>query len=330
MVKCMSNIKDVAKLAGCGIATVSRVINKSGYVKKETREKVEKVIIELGYQPNEIARSMTRQKNNLVAFILPNSKHIFFGELLYYVEEELFNYGYKLMLCNSSEKIEKEIVYLDMLKNNRVDAVILLTNNDVEQYLNKNLPIVSFDRYFENVPYVASDNYHGGVLAAKRLISHGCKNIMFIGDDAQGEHTQVKTDVSKRRLGFINTLKDNNIKNIISLEYPLQNYFVSEEQFSNLLKPYTGVDGVFCISDAVAYTVIKVFQSKGIRVPEDVKVIGFDGGRSFNNLGMKITSINQNSKKIAIAICKLLLGFDIHNRNKSIIIPVEIAEGDTA
>ena len=89
---------------------------------------------------------MTRQKNNIVAFILSNSMHLFFGELLYHVEEELFEYGYKLMVCNSSRKLEKEIIYLDMLKNNRVDAVILLTNNDVEKYLNKSLPIVSFDR----------------------------------------------------------------------------------------------------------------------------------------------------------------------------------------
>jgi DNA-binding LacI/PurR family transcriptional regulator len=87
----MANIKEVAKKAGVGIATVSRVINNSGYVKKETREKIEKVIKDINYMPNEIARSMTRQKNNIVAFILPNSTHLFFGELLYYVEEELFN-----------------------------------------------------------------------------------------------------------------------------------------------------------------------------------------------------------------------------------------------
>jgi DNA-binding LacI/PurR family transcriptional regulator len=326
----MANIKDVAKKAGCGIATVSRVINKSGYVKKETREKVESIIKELGYQPNEIARSMTKQKNNIVGFILPNSKHIFFGELLYHVEEELFDLGYKLMLCNSSEKIEKEILYLDMLKNNRVDALILLTNNDVEKYLNKKLPIVSFDRYFDNVPYVASDNYMGGVLAAKRLLKHGCKKIMFVGDDAQGEYTEVKTDVSRRRMAFFETLKANNIDNIINIEYPLKNYFVTVEQFSQLLKPYPDVDGIFCISDFVAYTVIKVLEARGKRVPEDVKVIGYDGGRTFYNFGKKITSINQDSKSIAKGIIKLLLEFDPNNPEKKIIIPVEISEGETA
>ncbi|HPJ24404.1 MAG TPA: substrate-binding domain-containing protein, partial [Bacillota bacterium] len=262
--------------------------------------------------------------------ILPNSKHLFFGELLYNVEEELFEYGYKLMLCNSSEKLEKEIVYLDMLKNNRVDAVILLTNNDVEKYLNKKLPIVSFDRYFDDVPFVASDNYQGGILAADRMIKHGCKQIMFIGDDAQGEHTDVKTDVSNRRIGFINRLNEHGFTNIINLEYPLKNYFVTVEQFEKYLAPYPDVDGIFCISDSVAYTVIKVLQGKGKRVPEDVKVIGYDGGKTFNNLGMKITSIDQDPVKIAKAIRELLMNYDYENKQKKIIIPVSISEGDTA
>lgn len=326
----MANIKDVAKKAGVGIATVSRVINHSGYVKKETREKIEKVIKELNYQPNEIARSMTLQKNHIIAFILPNSKHLFFGELLYHVEEELFRYGYKLMLCNSSEQLEKEIVYLDMLNNNRVDGIILLTNNDVERYLNNNLPIISFDRYFDNIPYVASDNYHGGVLAAERLLKHGCQHIMFIGDDAQGEHTEVKTDVSKRRIGFLEHLAKQGFTNVINLEYPLKNYFVTVEQFTELLSPYSDVDGIFCISDAVAYTVIKVLEQKGLSVPEDVKVIGYDGGRTFNNLGKRITSIDQDPEKIAIAIRELLIDYDINDTNKKIIIPVKIMEGDTA
>jgi len=223
----MASIIEVAKKAGVGIATVSRVINNSGYVKKETREKIEEVIKEIGYVPNEIARSMTLQKNNIVAFILPNSTHLFFGELLYFVEEELFNKGYKLMICNSSMQTEKDLAYIELLKKNRVDAIILLTNNDVESYLDKSLPIISFDRKFEGVPFVASDNYHGGVMAARHLVEKGCKHIMFIGDDAQGVHTKVSTEVSKRRLGFIEELKKHGIDNMINVEYPLGNYIYS-------------------------------------------------------------------------------------------------------
>ncbi len=325
----MANIKDVALKAGVGIATVSRVINNSGYVKKETREKVEKIILEIEYVPNEIARSMTLQKNNIVAFILPNSTHLFFGELLYFVEEELFEHGYKLMICNSSEQIAKEIVYLEMLKNNRVDAVILLTNNDVESLIDKSKPVVSFDRRFEDVPYVASDNYKGGVMAAKKLLELGCKKFMFIGDDAQGDDSPVVTEVTNRRLGFNEYLKSNNINDIINIEYPLGDYIVSADYIHGLMSDYKDVDGIFAISDAAAAAVIKEIEKSGKRVPEDVKVIGFDGGRSFLNLGKRISSIGQSPKLIAKAICSTIVNYYNNETVEDKIIPVYFSDGDT-
>lgn len=325
----MANIKDVAAKAGVGIATVSRVINNSGYVKKETRAKVEKVIEEIEYIPNEIARSMTLQKNNIVAFILPNSTHLFFGELLYFVEAELFEHGYKLMICNSSEQLYKEVVYLEMLKNNRVDAVILLTNNDVDAYIDKSKPVVSFDRRFEGVPIVASDNYGGGVMAAKKLIDLGCEKYMFIGDDAQGDSSSVITEVTKRRTGFNDHLKSVGITDVTNIEYPLGDYIVSDEYIHGLLEKHPDIDGIFAISDAAAAAVIKELQHKGKRVPEDVKVIGFDGGRSFLNLGKKITSIGQSPDLIAKEICYTIMNFYNNEAVKDRIIPVYFEEGDT-
>lgn len=326
----MANIKDVAREAGVGIATVSRVINNSGYVKTATREKIERVINELNYVPNEIARSMTKQKNNIVAFILPNSMYLFFGELLYFVEEELYKHGYKVMICNSSEELEKEIVYLDMLKNNRVDAVIILTNNNVEPYLNKSLPIISFDRRFVDIPFVASDNYEGGVIAAKRLIEKGCKKFMFIGDDAQGDNTEVITEVTKRRVGFTEYLESTGISDVVNIEYPLGNYLVETESIRKQIIGFPEIDGIFAISDAVAYVTIKVLESMGKRVPEDVKVIGFDGGRDFLNFGKKITSIGQSPKLIAQAISKSIQSFYDKTVTENRIVPVYLYEGDTA
>jgi len=325
----MATIKDIAKQAGVGIGTVSRVVNNSGYVKKETREKVEQIIKKMNYVPNEIARSMATQRNNIVAFILPNSMHLFFGELLYYLEEELFKDGYKVLVCNSSQQLRKEIIYLDMLKNNRVDAVILLTNNDIEKYLVKSLPILSFDRRFEDIPFVASDNYHGGEIAAQKLMDAGCQNFLFIGDDAQGEHTHVSTEVTKRRVGFTDYLKKHHVRNIYTIEYPLEDYFINEFQIYELIKDLPPADGIFTVSDAVAMATIKALKMMGKSVPEDVKVIGFDGGRSFLNLGMKITSISQSPEQIAIAMSDIINAFYSKKPIKNHIVPVTLVEGDT-
>lgn len=326
----MSSIKEVAKIAGVGIATVSRVINDSGYVKNETRLKVESVIKELNYRPNEIARSMTRQRNGIVAFILPNTKHLFFGELVHYVEKELFEYGYQLLICNSTKKIEKEIVYLDMLKNNRVDAIIFLTNNDIEGHLDNKLPLISFDRRFEGIPYVSSDNYAGGVLAADHLVKQGCKNMMFIGDDAQGEHNSVETEVSNRRKGFFDQLQKLGINNAVNVEYPLGDYIEIPKELFTKINKYKDTDGIFCISDAVAHSVIKNLEENGKRVPEDVKVIGFDGGRSFINLGKKLTSIEQNPELIAKAMVEMINKFYNKEKVNNKMLPVSLSLGDTA
>jgi DNA-binding LacI/PurR family transcriptional regulator len=326
----MASIKEVALKAGVGIATVSRVINKSGYVKKETKERVEEVIKSLKFKPSAIARSMTLQKNNIVAFILPNTKHLFFGELLYEVEKALFKRNYKLMLCTSSENIEKEIIYLEMLKTNRVDAIILLTNNDIEPYLNKGDHIVSFDRIFDGFPYVASDNFKGGTLAALHLIERGAKRFMFIGDDQQGIHTKVKTDVSLRKKAFLQTIKEHTHSEVIDVEYPLGNYIdLPEFVYEEVLK-HKDVDGIFCISDAVAARIVKVLESSGKRVPEDVKVIGYDGVDSFLNLGKSLTSINQRVDLTAEAIAIAIDSFELKEEKQlKTITDVELVIGET-
>lgn len=325
----MPTINDVAKQAGVGIATVSRVINRSGYVKEETRIKVEHVIKEMGYKPNEIARSMTKQKNGIVAFVIPTTKHLFFAELVHHVEEELFKYGYKVLLCNSTKKLEKELTYLEMLQNNRVDAMILLTNSDIEGYFKKDMPLVSFDRIFEDFPFVASDNYQGGVLAATHLIERGCKQLMFIGDDAQGRTAKIVTEVSKRRSGFIDQAKKLGYNNVIDIEYPLDDYISIPKEIHEKIHQYPEVDGIFCISDSVASKVISNLIARGKKVPEDVKVIGFDGGRSFINLGMTMTSISQNPKALAVAIKDMIEAYYKKEKRQSKILPVSLAIGET-
>lgn len=325
----MANIKDVAKKAGVGIATVSRVINNSGYVGKETREKVEKVIAELNYVPNEIARSMLKQKNNIVAFVLPTTSHLFFGELLNYLEEELFNNGYKLLLCNSFRRLEKELVYLDMLKNNRVDAMILLTNSDIEKHLDKSLPIISFDRHYPGFPYVSSENYKGGRLAAKTLIDRGCKNLVFIGDDAQVDNTVINTEVIKRMHGFIDYANEQNI-NVKSIVYPLQDYSTLPDYIIDKVINMEEIDGIFTISDTVGMEIIKALESKGKNVPEEVKVIGFDGGYSFLNLGKKMTSIGQSPEKLAKAISNTIDDYYNEKPLKNRLVPIFLEDGETA
>lgn len=325
----MVSIKNVAKKAGVGIATVSRVINNSGYVKKETRERVEAVIKELGYVPNEIARSMIAQKTKTVAVIVPTSQQLFFGRLLHDIEQELSKDDYKIMLCNSSESLDKELKYLDMLKNNRVDAVIMSTHNKIESHLDKRKALISIDRKFEGVPFITSDNFHGGELAAEELVQAGCKNLMYIGDDASGYQSPIITEVMKRRIGFCETLKKYGCENVIDIEYPFDDYEVEEQMIQKHLAKHPEVDGIFCMSDVVGSIVVRELRKLGRKVPEDVKVVGFDGSTTVLNTGLCLTTIGQSTKDIAQGIRKMVAKYAKKEIVPNIVVPVRLIKGET-
>lgn len=121
----MVKITDVAEKAGVSVTTFSRVLNDRGYISQATRDKVYQAMKELNYQPNELARSLFRRKSNMIGLIVPNVSHPFFSELAYYLEEYAYQKGYKLLLCNSNGDVFKERKYIEMLKKNQVDGIIM-------------------------------------------------------------------------------------------------------------------------------------------------------------------------------------------------------------
>lgn len=325
----MPNIKDVAARAGVGIATVSRVVNGTGPVKKETREKIERVIKELGYKPNEIARSMINQKTKMIAFVVPHSNHVFFSELIYHVDHALSKYGMKLMVCNSGSHRERELELITMLTNNRVDGVIFLTSNDIEEFLPRGYPIVSFDRRFDGIPYVASDNYEGGRLAAKTLLESGAKKLLFIGDDAQGELSQISTEVSKRRKGFIDYLKEVNHTDYKIIEYPQGDLFLPKNYIHNTMAQHLDYDGIFAISDQLAHELVLVLKSYKVRIPEDIKLVGYDGIDGAINTGISITSIAQPMAELSEALVDSLMKMIAGKPVEPTILPIQLKPGDS-
>ena len=154
----MASIKDVAQKAGVGVGTVSRVLNNSGYVSDETREKIEEAMKNLQYTPNELARNLYHKKSGIIAVLVPTVEIPFFAELVHNIEAELYNEGFKIMLCNTDKAHNAELEYLDMLNRHIVDGVITGVHSlDVEEYKKIKKPIVAFDRYLgEDIPVLQS------------------------------------------------------------------------------------------------------------------------------------------------------------------------------
>ncbi|MGO4548519.1 LacI family DNA-binding transcriptional regulator [Paenibacillus sp. 2TAB23] len=321
----MHSIKDVANLAGVGVGTVSRVINNIGSVKPVTRNKVIEAIRELNYVPNQVARNFKMQRSYLVSLLLPSIFNQFFSELAYHIEDELDRNGYQLLLCNSGGKPEKELYYLEMLKQNKVAGIIGITYNDIEEYVNTDIPIVSIDRHFsKQITCVTSDNFEGGRIALKELVKAGANNVAFIGGA-----TSINSETRNRKKGFIHEAEAMGIRYVVYEEPdPIADDIAFIKRF---LKKYPEVNGVFAITDMLAAKYIEIAKRSGLRVPEDVKVIGYDGIQDHEYFHPVLSTIRQPVEQMARKAVRLLLkkieGESVEHED--FIIAVEYWQGET-
>ena len=295
----VAKLTDVAKLAGVSPTTVSRVINKKGYLSEKTIQKVNDAMRELGYKPNNLARSLQGKSAKLIGLIFPNIRHIFYAELIDKLEHELFKKGYKTIICNSEHDSEKEREYIEMLEANQVDGIISGSHNlGIEDYNRVTAPIISFDRNLSpDIPVVSSDNYGGGVLAAQTLVKTGAKDIIMItGNDNSNSPTGL------RHAGFASILPDAPIINVSSDFSPVR----KEMEIKTILtkqKP----DAIFASDDLTAILIINIAKELGISVPDQLKVIGYDGTYFIENYYPQLTTVKQPLEEIAFLCVELLL-----------------------
>lgn len=331
----MASIKDVASKAGVSISTVSRVLNNTGYISKEARKKVEAAMKELEYEPNQVARSLQRSQSFLIGVIVPDSNHPFFSELIKYIEIYLTELDYKILICNSLDNPEKEQQYISMLRQNRVDGIIMCSHTlEVESFKNIGLPVVAFDRIISNeIPYVSSDNFHGGQIAAKHLIKQGCKHLLHLSGPLN-----VDLLPNRRWDGFRATCLDASIPyNVMECTYDELNYdtlniFIQ----NNVMNKIHQYDGVFC-NDSAAYALYINCKKVGLHVPEQLKIVGYDY-HSFTRMLQrpKLTTVMQPINKIGMALSSKIVEMieekekdiqeTIHN---NIVLGVKLIEGET-
>ena len=324
-----ATMKDVAREAGVALGTVSKVINNIP-VGEEYKVKVEEAIKKLGYEVDVYARGMKKQKTDTVALIIPNLLHPFFASFAYYLEVELSKHNYKLLVCNSDGHAEKEVRYINMAKQNKVDGIVGITYSDIDKEVSNNCRFVSIDRHFtnSNIPYVSSDNYEGGKIAAKKLIEIGCKNLAFIrtGSNIYGE-------TYKRKNGFMDVCEENRISyKILDLVEPFESLEKSCSEFleENMSNGKLLIDGIFFSTDILAMRVKKIIESYGFSIPNDVKLIGYDGIKLVQELDYLVSSIRQPVDLMAKKCVEIIISL-INKQTVSKVnyLPVEFVEGGT-
>jgi len=317
-------MKDVAQEAGVALGTVSKVFNNipvgEGY-----RKRVEEAALRLGYQVNSYARGLKTSKTFSVALILPNITDPFFSSLAQAVCQTLSDRGYKTILSITAFDPAAEQRCIQMVQQNKVDGIIGLTYNP-NLSVDPQLPYVSIDRCFgPDVPCVSSDNFGGGQLAAEKLLELGCARPLFlrIGSKVPGES-------DKRGDGFESACRQRGVE-CASLRLndeegiaPFRDFLAAHRKNGRL-----DFDGIFCVTDALAVRIRGMLEELGLRLPEDVQLIGFDGIQRFATGGHYCSTIVQPVGRIAETSVDLLLREDRSNLPSLVCLPVSYAPGGT-
>jgi LacI family transcriptional regulator len=274
----MATIRDVSKLAGVSVATVSRVINKNGYVHQATLDKVEQAMTALQYTPNQIARSLAGKRTSTVALIVPDILNPFFPLLARAIEDTAQKKGFSVLLCNSDSKQQKELDYLSLLLTKQIDGILLASYTskpeEIIQYEAKSaIPVVLVDTCFPDYPIASFLSNHklGARMAVNHLIERGCGKI---GHICGPTHIFAARE---RCLGYEESCRDQSWYTpslIVSGDFQVDG---GRRAIQELLSRHPDVHGVFVGNDLMAIGALKQLHAMDIRVPERLKLIGFDG-----------------------------------------------------
>lgn len=322
-------LTDVAKKAGVSPTTVSRVINNYGSLSQKTIDKVNAAMKELNYQPNSLARSLQGKNTQLVGLIFPTVAHPFFGELVEHLESKLFELGYRSILCDSANNKEKERNYINMLTANKVDGIIAGAHNlGIKEYEDIALPIVSFDRYLaDGIPIVGSDNFQGGYLATENLYLRGARKIAILTGSQESD-----SPTNDRLKGYTEFLATQGLEpNVYQFHTTARSTALKNLDIKRILEN-EDIDGLFCTDDLTAILAYNQCRTLGIKVPQDLKIIGYDGTKFIQNYFPQLSTIAQPMTDFADILVDLLLQ-RIQNPQQELeanyVLPVKLIQGRT-
>lgn len=323
----MTTIKEVAIRAGVSAATVSHVINDTRFVADATRERVQQAMDELQYQPNILARALRSGYTHTLGLILPDSANPFFAEVGRSIETAAFEAGYSVILCNTENDFAKETVYIDVLTNKHVDAMIFVATGEhvdsVKKLLEVGLPVVFMDRHFPDLELdsVLSDNFQGGYLAAKHLIGLGHRRIGCIAGPSS------ITPSAQREKGYLKALQEAGIpfdpQLLIAGDFhPESGWEVARQMLAMEVRP----TAICAANDLMAIGVLRAATEMGLRVPHDLAVVGYDDIELASYTNPPLTTVKQFKDKMGQAALRSALNC-IRDKNAApqcILLPVAL------
>ncbi len=324
----MATLKEVAQKAGVTVTTVSRLLNKPDMVGSATTKRIRQAMRELDYQPNELARSLSKKTSNFIGLIVPSARNAFFAKVIERMERHITANGYKLLLCVSNHERKKEIEYFSMLRANKVAGVIIASHTqDIAESVSFDAPILSIDRVISpRISAVCSDNLSGGRMAAELLIRKGCKRIAYFS----GGVIMRGMSASLRQQGFEQAIRQHGMEPIIQAHR--EDRFISmkyQDLIAAFFETHGDIDGAVCSNDILAAEIIRFALRHGVSVPGSLKVIGYDDIDLAELYTPSITSIHQPVNDICCFAVESILQYGRRPIPSSTIFPVRLIERES-
>ena len=290
-----ATIKEIAKQLNTSISTVSRALRNAPDVNPVTRQQILEFAERLNYQPNKLALSLRQKQTHTIGVIVPNLDYVL-STMVKGIDEAALEAGYTVMVCQSNESFGREVLNTSRMLDSLVDGLIVSVSSETKtfehfrKFQERNIPIVAFDRIIPEIsaPMVILNNEEGGYIATEHLIQQGYKNIAILaGPQSLGISNQ-------RMAGYLNALKKYKMKvnkNLImhcdfNQDYA---YFATQE----LLRMKTKPDAIFTISDRMAIGAMLAIKEKGLKMPKDIGLAGFNNEPLLSLLTPSITSVEQ-------------------------------------
>jgi len=300
----MATIKDVAREAGLSVGTVSRVLNNRGYISDQTRERVAAAMEKLHYQPNEMARALSRQDSHMIGVILPAIEHPYFSRVLSCIEASARSLGYRILPFSSEGSGRRQEEYIQICQSNRVCGLILCTGSvKARLFHGLGFPTVAFERLLDEANAgIECDNLMGGRLAAEHMIGKGCRHLLCLRGAAD-----VSMPAEQRQVGFEQVCREQDISfrtAILGSGYPVDYDYRQEIREAMDVDP--SFDAVFADSDVIAAQIVQVLTERGIRIPDEVRVIGYDDVLPARLTTPALTTIHQPVQEMAEATMSIL------------------------
>lgn len=319
-----ATIKDIARILKISTSTVSRALRDASDVSSQTKNAVINLAEELNYQPNKFALSLQQKQTHTIGVIVPNLDYVM-ASMVRGIDEVALEAGYTVMVCQSNESFGREILNTKRLSDSLVDGFIVSVSSETKVFDHlkkiqaKKMPMVIFDRVTPDLvaPCVHLDNKDGGFQATEHLITQGYKRIAILAGPKNLE-------ISNHRLdGYLAALKKYKIKSdpdlIINCDFNQDYAYIATRELLNMKKR---PDAIFTISDRMAIGAMLAIQEKGLKMPQDIGLVGFNNEPIFSLLNPGISSVDQPSFEIGKMAAKLFIETLHNNEDMSNVVRV--------